>query len=104
MHFLLSGACGGQNPQSSQSGKIIEEIKLLHDRYRIGDILFVDDIFTLNQKRAERICDLIIESGLDISWRCQTRADCLNIDLLRKMKIPTALISAWELKVETSQF
>lgn len=84
--FCYRGPAAGKTFRARSPEKIIEEIKLLHERYGIGDILFVDDIFTLNQKRAERICDLIIENGLDISWRCQTRADCLNIDLLRKMK------------------
>ena len=84
--FCYRGPAAGKTFRARSPEKIIEEIKLLNGRYGIGDILFVDDIFTLNQKRAERVCDLIIESGLDISWRCQTRADCLNIDLLRKMK------------------
>jgi radical SAM superfamily enzyme YgiQ (UPF0313 family) len=84
--FCYRGPAAGKTFRARSPEKIIEEIRLLQGRYGIGDILFVDDIFTLNQKRAERICDLIIESGLDISWRCQTRADCLNLDLLHKMK------------------
>jgi len=84
--FCYRGPAAGKTFRARSPEKIIEEIRLLQGRYGIGDILFVDDIFTLNQKRAERICDLIIESGLNISWRCQTRADCLNIDLLHKMK------------------
>jgi len=39
-----------------------------------------------SQRWAERICDLIIEQGVRISWHCQSRIDCLNPGLLKKMR------------------
>ncbi len=47
-----------------------------------------DDNFTLDTKRAEKICDLIIERKLDITWKCDNgvRADRLTRELLEKMK------------------
>jgi len=84
--FCYRGPAAGKTFRARSPEKIIEEIEYLHREYGIGNVLFVDDIFTINQNRAERICDLIIERGPGISWRCQTRADCLNIELLRKMK------------------
>ncbi len=84
--FCYRGPAAGKKFRGRSPGKIIEEIEHLRDRYGVGDVLFVDDIFTINKERAERICDLMIERNLDISWRCQTRADCLSVDVLRKMK------------------
>lgn len=47
-----------------------------------------DDNFTLDMKRAEKICDLILERKLDITWKCDNgiRADRLTKELLQKMK------------------
>jgi anaerobic magnesium-protoporphyrin IX monomethyl ester cyclase len=49
-------------------------------------IRMLDSTFTLNQRWAERICDLILERRMAISWHCQTRIDCVNSELLRKMR------------------
>lgn len=67
---------------------VVEEIAQLVDKYRIKQIDFEDDNMTLNRKRVERICDMIIERGLDIEWYAPNglRADTLNESLLRKMK------------------
>jgi anaerobic magnesium-protoporphyrin IX monomethyl ester cyclase len=45
----------------------------------------LDSTFTVNQRWAERVCDRIIESGLGLSWHCQSRIDCFNPGLLEKM-------------------
>jgi radical SAM superfamily enzyme YgiQ (UPF0313 family) len=66
---------------------VVEEIE---QRYRKGWRSFQidDDNFTLDMERAEKICDMIIEKGLDIKWRCDNgvRADRLTRELLEKMK------------------
>ncbi len=50
--------------------------------------IFNDDCFSADIPRAERICDLIVERGLDISWECRNgiRMDRLTLNLARKMK------------------
>jgi anaerobic magnesium-protoporphyrin IX monomethyl ester cyclase len=84
--FCYRGPAAGKTFRGRNPEKIVAEIEYLHRKYQIGDILFVDDIFTLNKQRAERICDLLIEKNLPLTWRCQSRADCLSLDLLKKMK------------------
>ncbi len=84
--FCYRGPAAGKTFRARAPENIVNEIKHLKQTYGIGNILFVDDIFTVNQKRAEKICDIMIETKLDIPWRCQTRVDCLNIGLLKKMK------------------
>jgi anaerobic magnesium-protoporphyrin IX monomethyl ester cyclase len=49
-------------------------------------IRILDSTFTVNQRWAERVCDLFIESGLGIRWHCQSRIDCVNPGLLKKMR------------------
>jgi len=65
---------------------VIEELKLLQDKYRIKSILFRDQIFTFDMKRAENIFDQMIKEGIDIDWRCETRIDRLSKNLMAKMK------------------
>jgi len=54
---------------------IIDEVRLLVDKYKRREIEFLDDSFTINEKRTEEICKLIKKEGLDISWFCSTRVD-----------------------------
>jgi len=66
--------------------RAIDWITLLVEDLSCNKIRFVDSTFTLDQKWAERICDLIMERGLKFKWNCQTRIDRLNGTLLEKMR------------------
>ena len=78
---LFGGFWRGRSPEN-----VVEEIRLLHDKFGIRNIEFVDDTFTLDQKRAEKICDEIVRGGLDISWGASSRVDTLSRRLIEKMK------------------
>jgi len=66
--------------------KVFEEIKFLHKNYKINLINFIDDAFTVNKKRLYELCDLFIKSNLLIKWTCGTRVDCLDKEMIIKMK------------------
>lgn len=66
--------------------KTVDEIEHLVSNYDIHGIWFRDQTFTMDMKRALRICDGILERRLDIRWTCETRADKLTKDLVIKMK------------------
>jgi radical SAM superfamily enzyme YgiQ (UPF0313 family) len=57
---------------------VVREIEDLVHNHATRRILFRDATFTLDKQRAHRICDLVIEKGLDITWWCETRVDCLD--------------------------
>ncbi len=78
---LFGGYWRGRSPEN-----ILEEIRTIYNDYNIRNIEFVDDTFTLNQERAEKICDGIIEQGWDISWGASSRVDTLSEKLVKKMK------------------
>ncbi|MCW4023177.1 MAG: B12-binding domain-containing radical SAM protein [Candidatus Bathyarchaeota archaeon] len=73
----------GRNPES-----VVDEIEHLVKTYKIKQIDFFDDNMTRIKKRAEKICDLIVERNLNINWFVPTgvRADTIDEQLLRKMK------------------
>lgn len=84
--YCYRGPAAGKKFRCRSPENIINEIRLLKTRYGIEGIYFYDDIFTLNKKRAGQLCDLLIEEKLDILWTCQTRVDCVEPELLKKMK------------------
>jgi radical SAM superfamily enzyme YgiQ (UPF0313 family) len=65
---------------------VVEEVKHVHNKYGTKLFYFVDDTFTLNKKRTKKICALLIEDNMDISWICDTRVDTIDEELLQLMK------------------
>lgn len=66
---------------------VIDEIKYLIKNYGVKEIHFEDDNLTLNRNHIEKICNLIIENKLNISWACPNgiRADKVDEDLIKLM-------------------
>lgn len=48
------------------------------------DVFFFDDLFVFNKKRILEICEKIKE--LKMSWRCESRVDTVDREMLEKMK------------------
>lgn len=65
---------------------VIEEIEDILKNHGIKKILFRDAVFTLKKDRVHQICDLIIKKDLGITWWCETRVDCLDEAVVKKMK------------------
>ena len=76
----------GRSVRYRSTDNIINEIRLLVDNFGIKEILFYDDTFTLNMKRTHEICDAIIAEQLGITWCCLSRVNCIDWELLKKMK------------------
>jgi radical SAM superfamily enzyme YgiQ (UPF0313 family) len=76
----------GKKWRRRSPGNVIAEIEDIVNKYNITRILFRDATFTMDKERAHEICDLIISRSINISWWCETRVDCLDEGLLRKMK------------------
>jgi len=65
---------------------IVAEIQKLQARYGVREVSFYDDTFTIYKQTVIRLCDLIIERGLDLTWSCFARTDCVSPSLLAKMR------------------
>ncbi len=66
---------------------IFEEI--MHDikNYGFKGFFFRDPLFSLDIKRIEKLCDLIIRSGIKIRFVFETRPELLTKDLIKKLYI-----------------
>lgn len=82
--FCYSGTMGARIRFMS-APRILGEIQMLRESYGIRDICFYDDTFTANKKNVIELCDLMIESDMDITWSCMSRLDAVSSDVLEKM-------------------
>jgi radical SAM superfamily enzyme YgiQ (UPF0313 family) len=67
--------------------RVIEEIDILYHKFGYRALLFPEDIFIVNRKRAEKVCEHL--KKLDIVWRCLVRGDYIvkfGLDFVRMMK------------------
>jgi radical SAM superfamily enzyme YgiQ (UPF0313 family) len=78
---LFGGYWRGRSPEN-----VLEEMRIIYEDYKTRNIEFMDDTFTLNQKRAEKICDEIIKEGWDITWGASSRVDTITKKIAEKMK------------------
>ncbi len=78
----------GKQWRSRTPQNVVNELEQVVNSYGVKQIDFNDDNMTLDKKRMETICDLIVERGLDIEWFTPNgvRADTLDESLLKKMK------------------
>lgn len=74
----------GFRPRSTSS--IIDEIKILNEKYAISYIIFSDELLMSSEKRTIELSQAIIDSGLKIKWECNGRLNYAKVNVLKKMK------------------
>jgi radical SAM superfamily enzyme YgiQ (UPF0313 family) len=65
--------------------KVIEEIEFIKKKYSPRYIYFDDDVFTFGKERVIKLCDELLERGINIEWGAMTRPDLLDEELMTKM-------------------
>lgn len=78
----------GNRVRMRSAENVMEEINYLVKEYKVRQIDILDDNFTADVKRAERIFDLLAKNGCNLAINIQNgvRADRLNQHLIKKMK------------------
>lgn len=85
--FCGSVTTWGQKLRFHSVDYCINMIKTAVNRLSMPFIGIKDDTFTSDRRRAIAICDAIIESKIKFIWSCDTRVDCLDDELLGKMRL-----------------
>lgn len=75
--FCSSSRITGKRWRGRSPENVMKEIQLLHERYGVSDITFIDDLFTFDHRRVKEICSTMILDMDDVTWTCSTRADIL---------------------------
>ena len=86
--FCSSNVVMGRKWRSRSPQNVVDEIEQLVHTFHIKQIDFNDDNMTLDKKRMETICKLVVNKKLNIEWYNPTgvRADTLDENLLAGMK------------------
>jgi anaerobic magnesium-protoporphyrin IX monomethyl ester cyclase len=78
----------GQRYNSRSPENVVAELKQLAERYQPDFVWFMDDIFGLKPGWTQRFADLLQKEGLQLPFKCLSRADLLlrkgEVDALNK--------------------
>ena len=75
----------GRTTRSLSAEKVVAEIDTLVNTYGFRALYFYDDAFTADRKKAERVCQALVDRKLGIIWGTSTRIDLVNGGLLKLM-------------------
>lgn len=76
----------GKKTRFMSHGRVIEEMKLIYDKYKAEMIFFDDDLFTLDRKRVFDFCDAMRKNLPGKKWWAQARVDTVDLEMLIRMK------------------
>ena len=85
--FCASGTMWGRRLSFHSAGYVVDSIEKALAQLPTPAILIKDDTFTANRGRAMAVCREIRRRGLSFLWSCDTRADVLDEELLREMRL-----------------
>jgi len=65
---------------------VVKEVEEIVHKFGIDHIFFADDTFTIGEKRIIRLCQLLQERKLNITWACMGRVDTITEPILLAIK------------------
>ncbi|MBN2139517.1 MAG: radical SAM protein [Desulfovibrionaceae bacterium] len=83
--FCGSPRFWGRRVRFRSAGHFVRELELLKAR-GVRHLFVSDDTFTLDKKRVIKVCSLMIERGLDLSWQAISRVDRVDEEVLGWMR------------------
>lgn len=85
--FCSSGALwrNGRKRVAREPGHVATEVRHLQDRHDAHEIVFVDDIFTIDKKWVYALTDRLGALQWPMRWTCATRVDLVDARLLSAM-------------------
>jgi radical SAM superfamily enzyme YgiQ (UPF0313 family) len=84
--FCSSTSFWGNTVRFRSAENVLAEMEQLVTKYKVTSFLILDDTFTLNKPRLEKICQGIIDRKLPITWGCGTRTDQIDEKALGWLK------------------
>lgn len=84
--YCIAPMVGGKKVRYRSSDAVVEEIKECIQKDKIQNYYFLADTFTRDQDWVIEFCKKLIDENIKISWLCNSRADCLNDEVLFWMK------------------
>lgn len=76
----------GRQYRMKSPEKLFEEVVYGIEKFHARSAYFIDLEFTLKRDFVVELCNKLIKRNISFRWTCQTRADTVDIDLLKLMK------------------
>jgi radical SAM superfamily enzyme YgiQ (UPF0313 family) len=93
--YCLANQVSGTKNRYRTVENVMGEIRQCVEEHGIRSFLFRSDLFTQSKKWVIRLCQAIIDSGLDVEWACNSRVDTINAEALEWMKKAGCFIIAF---------
>jgi anaerobic magnesium-protoporphyrin IX monomethyl ester cyclase len=75
----------GSSIRGWSTEQVTAELVNLTQMHKVQEISFVDDVFTNRPGGPRKLCNMIVEAGLDLTWYCNVRADQVTPKMARAM-------------------
>jgi radical SAM superfamily enzyme YgiQ (UPF0313 family) len=66
--------------------RTVDLIEMIITRYDPPQLMFFDDLFTIQRKRVIAICKEIVRRGLHFEFACESRLDTMDYEMLRWLR------------------
>ncbi len=83
--FCTSGTYYGNKTRLRSPSSLIAEIKYNIDTFKVNNLFFWAETFTIHRPFVIELCREIKKSGLEVSWVCNARVDTVDDEMLRLM-------------------
>ena len=84
--YCASAQFWGEATRFRTIPNIVQEIETLKADYGVTNLEFWDDSFTLKRDWAIELCDAMQRNPMHLSWWCNTRANLIDEEILKRMK------------------
>ena len=83
--FCSSKAFWGKKVIMRSAKNIFDEVMDIYNTYGSNIFYITDDTFTASKKRCLEFCDMIEQTGIHFIWGCESRADVIDEDFIRRI-------------------
>ncbi len=86
-NFCSSSVHWGRRWRPRTPKNVVDEIESVIKKYpKINEIRFMDDTFTLDNKRVIEICKEMINRNIKVRWRCSGRVNPTSVEMIKWME------------------
>jgi radical SAM superfamily enzyme YgiQ (UPF0313 family) len=82
--FCSTASFFGRSYRIKSPAKLRSDLLKMSTEYGINDFALTHDLFTVNKRMVGAFCDQVSQDR--VSWTCSARMDCVDKELLQKMK------------------
>ena len=83
--YCMNADVFGRGYRFRSAENIIEEIKIIHNKFGSNYVYFIDDEFMIRKDRTYKFTDLLIENNIKIGWTALARISNVDTEFINKM-------------------